>query len=151
MRLERNMDKNINPNTIVVCFDLENVINLPKTNVGCAFYKRKLNVYNMTAHVNVSSQVYCAIWNEALVGRSGNDLASAVIFILTKIVEDIDSIEHIITWSDSCVPQNRNSIISTAMINFLINNPKIKTITMKYSIPGHSCIGTRSRQCTLTD
>lgn len=140
MRLERNMDKNVNPNTIVVCFDLENVINLPKTNVGCAFYKRKLNVYNMTAHVNVSSQVYCAIWNEALVGRSGNDLASAVIFILTKIVEDIDSIEHIITWSDSCVPQNRNSIISTAMINFLINNPKIKTITMKYSIPGHSCI-----------
>lgn len=140
MRLERNADKNINPNTIVVCFDLENVINLPMTNVGCAFYKRKLNVYNMTAHVNVSSGVYCAIWNEALVGRSGNDLASAVIFILTKIVEDIDNIEHIITWSDSCVPQNRNSIISTAMINFLLNNPKIKTITMKYSIPGHSCI-----------
>jgi len=47
MRLERIADKNINPNTIVVYFDLENVINLTMTNVGCAFYKRKLNVNNM--------------------------------------------------------------------------------------------------------
>lgn len=140
MRLERDNDKIINPEIAVVCFDLENVINLPKTSVGSAFYKRKLNMYNMTAHVNLSKQVYCAVWNEAILGRSGNDLASAVIHCLSKIIEDNLFVKEIVTWSDSCVPQNRNYIISTAMINFLLNNPRIKSVTMKYSVPGHSCI-----------
>ena len=38
MRIERDNDKIIDPKTAVVCFDLENVLTLPKTNVGCAFY-----------------------------------------------------------------------------------------------------------------
>lgn len=68
MRIERDNDKIIDSITAVVCFDLENVLTLPKTNVGCAFYKRKLNCYNLTAHLNLNGQIYCAIWNEGLVG-----------------------------------------------------------------------------------
>lgn len=94
----------------------------------------------MTAHVNLSGQIYCALWHEGLVGRSGHDLASAVIICLQNIIKDHSSVENIITWSDSCVPQNRNSIISCAMIKLLILNPNIKSIHMKYSVPGHSCI-----------
>lgn len=47
---------------------------------------------------------------------------------------------NIVTWSDSCVPQNRNKIVSTAIIWFILKNPRIKSVTMKYSVPGHSCI-----------
>jgi len=74
----------------------------------------------MTAHCNLSKKVYCAIWSEATVGRSGNDLACAVLHWLVAILADNPNIKNIITWSDSCVPQNRNSIISTVMIHFLI-------------------------------
>jgi len=72
----------------------------------------------MTGHLTVNSKktVYCAIWNEALVGRSGNDIASAIESILNKVTSENPTIQHIITWSDSCVPQNRNSILSTAII-----------------------------------
>lgn len=141
MRMERDEDKNkCDKENVVVCFDLENVITLPKTNVGPAFYKRKLNLYNLTAHLSTSNTIYCAIWNETIVGRSGNDIASAFINILQHIVDNNLDILNIVTWSDSCVPQNRNKIMSTAIIGFMLKNPRIKSVTMKYSVPGHSCI-----------
>lgn len=52
----------------------------------------------------------------------------------------MDNILNIITWSDSCVPQNRNKIMSTAIIEFTLKNPRIKSVTMNYSVPSHSCI-----------
>jgi len=62
------------------------------------------------------------------VGQSGNDLACAVLRCLVAILKDNPNIKNIITWSDSCVSQNSNSIISTAMINFLVGNNQINTI-----------------------
>ncbi|KAJ8966970.1 hypothetical protein NQ314_003193 [Rhamnusium bicolor] len=83
---------------------------------------------------------FCAVWPETMCGRSGNDLASAFIQILGLIITSHPEIEEIFTWSDSCVPQNRNSLISIAVTDFLHRHPNLKTITMKYSLPGHSCI-----------
>lgn len=64
MRIEREKDRNNKINTTaVICFDLENVLPLSKTNVGSAFYKLKLIMYNMTVHLQIMShsQVYCAL------------------------------------------------------------------------------------------
>ncbi|GBO41299.1 hypothetical protein AVEN_223067-1 [Araneus ventricosus] len=47
---------------------------------------------------------------------------------------------ELITWSDLCVPKNRNSIISNSVLPFLKDNPQVKLVTMKYSLPGHSCV-----------
>ena len=58
MREERKADKQ--SKKMVVCFDLENVITLPKAGTSNFFYKRKLNLYNLTAHAS-SGQGYCAI------------------------------------------------------------------------------------------
>lgn len=142
MRKERENDSHnhLTPKRAVICFDLENVINLPKSDVSVLFYKQKLNVYNLTSHCSIGKEVYCAVWPESMCGRSGNDLASALVQMLEKIVSKHPDINEIITWSDSCVPQNRNSLISVAVADFLQRHPCIKTITMKYSIPGHSCI-----------
>jgi len=141
MRIERDSDSNIDdPKIGVLCFDLENVFALTKCNVGSAFYKRKLTAYNMTGHLTVNSKKTVAIWNAGLVGRSGNDIASAIESILNKVISGNPTIQHIITWSDSCVPQNRNSILSTAIIGWMLRNPSIHTLKMKYSVPGHSCI-----------
>lgn len=141
MRIEREKDRNNKINTTaVICFDLENVLPLPKTNVESAFYKRKLNMYNMTVHLQIMphSQVYCALWHEGIVGRSGNDMASAVLKVFETIFEQNPNITNIITWSDSCVSHNRNSIMTSAMLSFLMKNPTIESINMKFSTPGHS-------------
>lgn len=125
-----------------MCFDLQNVLTCPKGDVKIFFYKRKLNVYNMTAHLsfNNTKTVYCTIWSEALQGRAGNDIASAVFKILNRVAEDFPLLEELILWSDSSVPQNRNSIISFAIAQVLQKNENLQKITMKFSVPGHSCI-----------
>ena len=70
MRAEKAKDKaNSDKNTLLVVFDLENVITLRKAEVGSFFYKRKLTMYNLTAMTS-SKRGYCAIWTEAISGHA---------------------------------------------------------------------------------
>ncbi|GBN40359.1 hypothetical protein AVEN_215068-1 [Araneus ventricosus] len=100
---------------------------------------RKLNVYNLTAYYTPTAQVYCALWSENLSGRAGNDIAGAFHKILAALAEEND-ITELITLSDLCVPQNRNSIISNSGLHFLEDKLQLKSLTMKYFLPGHSCV-----------
>ena len=127
MRSEKNKDKvSCKGNKLMIVFDLQNVITLPKAEVSSFFYKRKLILYNLTAQTS-TKQGYCAIWTEVTSGRAGNDIASGVIAIFTNVVEDHPEVTDIVCWSDSCVPQNRNSYISNAILEFLSKNKTIKS------------------------
>ena len=142
LREERDSDRDIDSeDTAVITFDLQNVITCPRADVGDHFYKRKLSVYNLTGHskVNGEKDVYCVVWNECHAGRGGNEIASSVLKVLKDVCVRFPLVRKIITWSDSCVSQNRNSFISTAILSFLYSNPHLESITLKYSIPGHSC------------
>ena len=142
MRQEKKSDKlsiTTDESKLLVTYDLENVITLPKAEVGSFFYKRKLTLYNLTAMTS-TKQGYCSIWTEVMSGRNGNDIASAFISILKKVISDAPFVTDLICWSDSCVPQNRNSHISQAILEFLSQQDQINSITMKYSLAGHSCV-----------
>lgn len=124
----------------VISIDLQNVIALPRANISSFFYKRKLNVYNLTAHCSKSKKGHCCIWSEATSGRAGNDLASATVEILEHVVKMNPDITKVILWSDSCVPQNRNSSMTLALLAFLSKHQKITSLEQKYCEPGHSSI-----------
>jgi len=128
--------------TAVICFDLQNVVSLPRANISSFFYRRKLNVYNLTVHVAINSEKtgFCAVWNEGVAGRGANHIASALVAVLRRILNDHPMTRRMIIWSDSCVPQNRNSIISFALLWFMQNNPCVESIHQKYCEPGHSTI-----------
>ncbi|GBN80329.1 hypothetical protein AVEN_27725-1 [Araneus ventricosus] len=79
------------------------------------------------------------MWSENLSVRAGNDIACAFHKILTILTKEND-ITELLTWSDSCVPKKRNSIISNSVLHFLEDNPQVKSANMKYSLPGHSCV-----------
>lgn len=140
-RQERENDKNIESmETLVLDFDLENVFSLPKAEVSSFFYKSKLNTYNLTAIVQQTKRPYSAVWTEVMSGRKGNDIASALVCILAMVAEDHPSCKDMIIWSDSCVPQNRNSCMAYALQQFLEVNPRMQSITQKFCEPGHSSI-----------
>lgn len=140
-KLERDKDRvNDVENTAVICFDMENVFCLPKANVKKFFYKRKLQVFNMTAHCSVNGVTYCCIWHEAITGRGANVLASAISKILNQIIVDVPNIKKMTLWSDACVPQNRNKMMSMALIIFLNQEHTVQQISQKFSEPGHSQI-----------
>ena len=140
-RAEREKDHKLkDKNVAVVCIDLENVISLPKSNIGAFFYKRKLSAYNLTGHCSLNKKGYCMLWHEGISGRAGNDLASSVTCLLEKIIADHPDVNKLILWFDSCVPQNRNSHMSIALREFLIRYPKIRVIEQKFCESGHSSI-----------
>ena len=129
VRAQRHDDVAItDPKTLVVSFDLENVFALSRTTVSSAFYKCKLNVYNLTAFVNRTKEPFCAVWTETTAGRSGNDLASAIIHLLEAITSRHSDTNSPILWSDSCVPQNRNQILSYALQLFIDTKKSIQKI-----------------------
>lgn len=131
---------NTNPNTLVIAYDLENVFALPRTAVSSAYYKCKLNTYNMTAIVGRTKKGYCSVWSEDRSGRSGNDIASAMISNLSRIADDHPEVTEFVLWSDSCVPQNRNSNMMYALQHFIDTHTRITSITHRFSEPGHSSI-----------
>lgn len=136
-REERAKDR-LDKTACVICFDMQNVFSLPRGNVSNFFYKRKLNVYHLTGHCSLMKQAYGVLWPETLSGRSGNDIASGLVVILEKVLADHPAVTDLILWSDSCVPQNRNKIMTTAIKLFMHDHPSVKTITQKFCEPGHS-------------
>ncbi|XP_036317389.1 uncharacterized protein LOC118732366 [Rhagoletis pomonella] len=136
-RAEKQKDRD-NGNIFLV-FDMQNVLSCPRAEVSNFYYKSKLNVYNLTATLSSTKQVYCSLWNEAIMGRGGNDIASALIKILEAVFSDNPQLKSLVLWSDSCVPQNKNSLMSLAISTFMQSHPHIELITMKFSTPGHSC------------
>lgn len=132
-RQERNTDRNAFVNEETVCvltFDLQNAFSLPKVPISHFFYKTKLTCYNLTAHFDKTKVVYNAVWHELICGMRGVHLANAVITVCKRIVEGNPRLEKLILWSDSCVPQNRNSIMSFALQCFL-NSPESKNLVFE--------------------
>ena len=57
-RQERDHDRcRSDQHTAVICFDMQNVVGLPRANISNFFYKRKLNSYNLTLHSAVGTSI----------------------------------------------------------------------------------------------
>ena len=74
--------------------------------------------------------------SEVIAGKAGNDIVSGFIAMREKLVEHYPNYSDLVVWSDSCVPQNRNSPV----IDFITPHQHIDSITMKYSVRGHGCV-----------
>lgn len=142
---ERTKDREILPivheqrKSAVGAGDMENVFQVPITNASIAYYSRKFSVLSFTLVLNKT--VYNAMWNEALCGREGTHIANALIKLLTRIVQDNPHLEELTLWTDSCVPQNRNSIVSAAIQRFIDSSVShLKRIEQKFSEAGHGQI-----------
>ncbi|CAC5415816.1 unnamed protein product [Mytilus coruscus] len=66
-KVERDNDRS--SEKAVLCFDMENIITCPRANILNFFYKRKLNVFNLTGHLSLNECAYNAIWSEHVAGR----------------------------------------------------------------------------------
>ena len=73
---------------------------------------------NLTAdcRVNKVRTVYCCAWSDNIARRAANEIASAPTHILENVVRDHLQMTGKILWSDACVPQNRNSFMSLALM-----------------------------------
>ena len=115
------MDKG--KNICMICFDFQKVLNTPKSDASCLYYKRKLSTYNFTIYDVGCCKGYCYVWTEDDAKRGSNEVTSCLLhFIEMKVTEGI---KHFYLWSDNCAGQNRNknliSMFIYASANFNIN------------------------------
>ena len=108
----------------------------------CYYYCAHLSVLPFTnvnwAVVARTKEAFSFVWVETTSGRAGNDLASALSHLLNNILPKYPAIEYM--WSDSCVAQNRNQLLSYVQQLYLQSNTRINSITPRYCEPGHSNI-----------
>ncbi|CAC5386628.1 unnamed protein product [Mytilus coruscus] len=139
-KVERDNDRS--SEKAVLCFYMEMLELVQGQIFQFFFYKRKLNVFNLTGHLSLNKCAYNAVWSEHIAGRGANEICSALLKILEKVLEDFPTLETITLWSDSCIPQNRNSIVVTALQHFMRSDTSysLKSVEHKFSEPGHSSI-----------
>lgn len=110
--IKQNDLKLIDENTVVAAADMANIFVTPKCEIGSVFYKNRIINFNLTGRILSTPHASFTIWNEAIAGRKGDDIASAHMDFLNFIVKKIPNMKKLIYYTDSCVSQNRNQIAS---------------------------------------
>ena len=74
------------PTVALACFDLEEVLPIPKANEGEIYYKRQLNNYNLSVYGYHDKTGHNYLWNETCAKRGANDIGSWV----SKYLEELN-------------------------------------------------------------
>lgn len=145
-RNEKNKDRD--EQTHVFTVDLQAVLMAPKSQVSSLYYRTKLQVHNLVFYNLKNQKAYCFLWNEVEGGLGAEEFASIwSYFIEKKVLCGNDNPEKIIFYSDGCTYQNRNSVMSNALLNSAIQNNI--TIEQKILEIGHTQMEADSVHSTI--
>jgi len=121
----------------VFTMDLQQLLLCPKSFSSAVYYKRKLCVHNFTFYDTVSKDGSCYLWHEGEGGLDSDEFASIVIHFLRSLP---DNVQSVVLWSDGCTYQNRNAVLSSAILRFVQSRekPLLCEIHQKYLTKGHT-------------
>ena len=132
-RREKDVDKK-EANQDVYTMDLQAVLLCPRLKASSLYYKTKLCVHNFTIFHLSSRETVNYVWHEGQGGLSASEFTSIIVdFLDGKIAAGQ---KQIILYSDGCTYQNRNSILSNALLH--VAKSKGVTIVQKYLERGHT-------------
>ncbi|KAL4126982.1 hypothetical protein QTP88_011180 [Uroleucon formosanum] len=123
-------------NIRVLVFHLEQVLDTPALCTNASFYKRLLSTFNLTIRdCSENEGTECYMWHEAIGGRGSNEIASC---LYQKILNLLNNVTHIITYSDKCGGQNRNINMAAMLSLVTANSSTLHIIDQKFLLPGHT-------------
>ncbi|CAG4989653.1 unnamed protein product [Colias eurytheme] len=139
-RKEKDADKtNVGPDNIVAIYDLQAVLQLPRGNTSIFYYKSKLNTLNFTISQIGNDKTDCFFWHEGEANRGADEIGSCVYKFIENTLLNYDGPGlDLIFYSDNCCGQNKNRFIVSVYLFALLKFPKIRSITHKYLITGHT-------------
>ena len=133
--IKRVLKENRCDNEIVACFDLQQVIFLPRSNRGELFYKRRLSAYNFSIYDVKKGTAHCFLWNESVAKRGANEISSNLFQYLQLV--DEEAFEKVYLFCDGCGGQNKNSVVCAMLIDVLAKSKHLKEITILYFETNH--------------
>lgn len=138
-RKEKDNDK-INPNGAhAAVYDLQAVMPVPRGQVSSFYYKSKINCFNFTVSDLNAKNVECYFWDETEGKRGAVEIGSCVLKYINKLLEKTSSTDQdIVFYSDNCCGQQKNKYVLSAYSYAVNTFPKLRSISHKYLIRGHS-------------
>lgn len=145
-----------NDRTVVLTFDLERALEVPRLSTGVAYYKRKLWVYNLCIYDELRRIGYMYTWPETIASRGAQEIGACLCRHFSERL--LPSTKNLILYSDSCYGQNRNHKLALLLKKFINSwqNSEL-SIEQRYFIVGHSynscdrCFGLIERQSKITE
>ena len=120
---------------LLATFDMQSVLQLPVSEVGVLYYKRKLVLHNFTVYDNTAPhKAHCYLWTETDGKRGANEIGSCLLRYLQSLNE---CVKHVTFFSDSCSGQNRNQFVC-ALLLYAVTVLPIDVIDHKFLVPGHT-------------
>ena len=116
-------------------FDLKAFLPTPSSVESCLYYKRKLNMYNLTVYDYRNRQGYFNVWAETTAMRGSDEIASCVYRYLERISKE--GVKKVTLFSDSCGGQNRNKNFLT-MLWYALSKFEFEEIEHIFFVSGHS-------------
>ena len=116
---------------------MQSILQLPVSEIGPMYYKRKLTLHNFTIYESTTSKkdnAFCYLWPETDGNRGANEIGTCIFNYLQSLDEKI---EHVTLYSDCCSGQNRNQYVCSVLMHAVSVLP-IKVIDHKFLIPGHT-------------
>lgn len=135
-----------NNNELILSFDCQKNLPLPKLPDQSAYYSRQLYMYNFTICVGSShdrqttGNTFMYKWLESSRPKGSNEIASSVYDRLNHL--DLTDVNKIYLVSDGCGGQNKNSTMIGMVSHWLHNDSPqhIKEVEMVFPVVGHSFI-----------
>lgn len=127
------------PNSISLCFDLQQVQALPKTPIQDAFYSRQISLYNFCVVPLNSKDPWFYTWDETIAKRGPTEIGSAVYDYLSSMNID-NNVDTIRLFCDGCGGQNKNNHIIHSLMQWLYSKSpaQVKEIHIFFPVRGHS-------------
>ncbi|XP_039279730.1 uncharacterized protein LOC120350428 isoform X1 [Nilaparvata lugens] len=134
-------------NELTYSFDCQKNFIFPKLTDQSAYFLRQFYVYNFTMCLGTSKacqtreNTFIYGWSELEAKKGSSEIATCIVHRLsnTTFPEQVDTIR---LFADRAGGQNKNTIVITAVLNWLTVEapPHIGKIVMHFPVPGHSYI-----------
>lgn len=122
---------------VSLCFDLQQIQQLPRTNIQDAYYLRQINFYSLCITDLGGQNPTFYTWSEEEGGKGSIEILSALHCHLSKM--DLQGKKTLRLFSDGCISQNKNNINLQMLLHFLYtSNSSIENVLLYFPVRGHS-------------
>lgn len=117
----------------VFTMDVQAVQLSPQNKASALYYKQKLKNHDFSMYNLATKDCTCYWWHEGEGDMCASMFTTCVLKHLNRKCKDE---LPIIIWSDGCVYQNRNQILSNALLDYSVKEKKI--VEQKFLVKGHT-------------